>query len=341
MRRIVSLILLAAALCSAVHAQAFCALRDPNRQIYRLFPKATSYRSIVRTVDKDARREVGARLPFNLHFNELGRHTLYVPMRGDEALGLVHVRSEAGRWGLVEVAWGLDLDLRVINYEFQRCRDRQRDALETEGVRRRLTGADFGALRAMLSEEGDELAPGRLPVEPAAVDLALTVLRNGLKTIAATEAAWMDDLTALRADALARELMPGAKTLKRVTPLHDKQCLDLLNSRVGEQGTGIQRGSTSGWQVLDREGKRLGSVITTAWQLDELTVDLVCAVDREGRILGLRTPGSWPTEEVERLYGAQVGKSPGDYETCAGPVELAVFELLTTLESHALLKRRN
>ena len=135
--------------------------------------------------------------------------------------------------------------------------------------------------------------------------------------------------------------MPGAKTLKRVKPLHDKQCLDLLNSRVGEQGTGIQRGSTSGWQVLDREGKRLGSVITTAWQLDELTVDLHCAVDREGRILGLRTPGSWPTEEVERLYGAQVGKSPGDYETCAGPVELAVFELLTTLESHALVQRRN
>ena len=341
MRRIVSLILLAAALCSAVHAQAFCALRDPNRQIYRLFPKATSYRSIVRTVGKDARREVGARLPFNLHFNELGRHTLYVPMRGDEALGLVHGRSEAGRWGLVEVAWGLDFDLRVINYEFQRCRDRQRDALETEGVRRRLTGADFDALRAMLSEDGDELAPGRLPVEPAAKDLALTVLRNVLKTIAATEAAWMDDLMALRADALARELMPGAKSLKRVTPLHDQKCLDLLRSRVGEQGTGIQRDSTSVWQVLDRDGKRLGSVITTSWQLDELTLDLICAVDREGKILELRTPDSWPTEEVERLYGEQVGESPASYETCAGPVELAVFELLSTLESHALVKRNN
>ena len=54
MTRLLSLILLAAALCSSVHAQAFCALRDPNRQIYKLFPKATSYRSIVRTVDKDA-----------------------------------------------------------------------------------------------------------------------------------------------------------------------------------------------------------------------------------------------------------------------------------------------
>ncbi|MGB0332087.1 MAG: hypothetical protein ACPGPE_09770, partial [Planctomycetota bacterium] len=118
-------------------------------------------------------------------------------------------------------------------------------------------------------------------------------------------------------------------------------CLDRLESRVGEQGAGIQRDSTSGWQVLDREGKGLGSVITTAWQLDELTVDLVCAVDREGRILGIRTPGSWPTEEVERLYGAQVGKSPEDYEACASPVELAVLELLTTLESHALVRRRD
>ena len=47
-------------------------------------------------------------------------------------------------------------------------------------------------------------------MEPAAVDLALTVLRNGLKTIAATEAAWMDDVTALRAE--ARSL--GMRTLR-------------------------------------------------------------------------------------------------------------------------------
>lgn len=341
MNRIVSLILLAAVLCGSVHAQAFCALRDPNRQIYRLFPKATSYRSVVRTVGKDARREVGARLPFNLHFNELGRHTLYVPMRGDEVLGLVHVRSEAGRWGLVEVAWGFDLDLNVLSYEFQRCRDREREALEAIEVRNKLVGADFEALRGMLVKDGDKLAPGALPVDPSAADLAVTVLRNGLKTIAATEAAWMDDLSALRAQALARSLIPGARSLQPITPLHDKDTVALLEARVGAAGTGIQRGSTASWQVLGKSGQPLGFVITTAWRLDEMTVDLTCAVDRQGKILGLRASGDWPTKELERLFMKQVGKAPEDFETCATPVELAACELLTTLEAHDLLKRED
>ena len=58
-----------------------CALRDPNRQIYRLFPKATSYRSIVRTVGKEARREVARACPSISTSMSLGGNTLYVPMR--------------------------------------------------------------------------------------------------------------------------------------------------------------------------------------------------------------------------------------------------------------------
>ena len=77
MRRL--LLLLAVLLVADdLNAQAFCALRDPQRQINVLFPEATSFRSIVRTVDEAARSEVAERLPFSLHFNELGRHTLYV-----------------------------------------------------------------------------------------------------------------------------------------------------------------------------------------------------------------------------------------------------------------------
>ncbi len=341
MTRFISYLLLAAALCGAVHAQAFCALRDPNRQIYQLFPKATSYRSIVRTVDKEARRQVSTQLPFTLHFNELGRHTLYVPMRGDEILGLVHVRSEAGRWGLVEVAWGLDLELRVLDFQFQRCRDRQRAALEDPEAKAKIVGASFNGLRGMLAGDGDALLPGSLQVDPAATDLAVTVIRNGLKTMAATEAAWMDDLTELRAMALATKAMPTAHALRAITPLHDKSCLALLDQRVGEAGTGIQRSSSQAWQVLDKERQPLGSILATAWQQDEMVVELFCAVDREGRIARLESPRPWPTEEVQRLFTAQVNKSSSDFEGCSGQVELAVLELLTTLESHALTRRGN
>lgn len=340
MTRFLSYILLAATLCSAAHAQAFCALRDPNRQIYSLFPKATSYRSIVRTVDQSARRQVGARLPFTLHFNELGRHTLYVPMRGDQVLGLVHVRSEAGRWGLVEVAWGLDLNLEVLDFEFQRCRDRQRAALEAPEARQELTGAGFEDLKAMLNESGDALKPGSLTIDAAASDLAVTVIRNGLKTMAATEAAWMEDLTALRAMALANRAMPTAHTLRRISPLYNEPCLALVAQRVGEAGTGVQRDSVAAWQVIDKARRPLGTIVSSAWRQDEIVTDLIYAVSREGKILKVETPGAWPTKEVARLFLGQVDKSPSDFEECSGPVELTTLELLTTLESHGLTETR-
>ena len=70
--------------------QAFCALRDPAKMIYEFYPEATSYKSIVRTVDDQVRQTVGSELPFSIHFNELGKHTLYVPIKDSKPLGVVH-----------------------------------------------------------------------------------------------------------------------------------------------------------------------------------------------------------------------------------------------------------
>lgn len=336
MTRIVSFILILAALCSTVHAQAFCALRDPNRQLYRLFPRATSYRSIVRTIGTDAREVVGERLPFGLHFNELGRHTLYVPMRGDEILGLVHVRSEAGRWGLIEVAWALDLDLNVMDFRFQRCRDRQRAALEDPAIKAKLAGAGFEVLRGMLDKSGERLEAEALPVDAAAGGLAVTVLRNGLKTIAATEAAWSKDLAELRAMVMAQDLIPGTQTLREVAPLHGEACRRELAEVVGEAGTEIQRAGSYAWQILDKKGQPLGSVMATSLSHEDVVTELLFLVDRQGRIVRLKATNRWPSKEVESLFKLQVGKSLSDYEECAGRVELSALEVLTTLRSQGL-----
>ena len=79
-----------------VSAQAYCGLRDPVRNIYRIYPEADAYRSIVRSVDKRTRTLVSERLPFTLHFNELAKHTVYVAVKETLPVGLVHVRSEKG-----------------------------------------------------------------------------------------------------------------------------------------------------------------------------------------------------------------------------------------------------
>ena len=107
--------------------EAYCGLRDPIAMISKLYPNYQNYRSIVRTIDAQTRIEVSKRLPgMPLHFGELGRHTLYVINSSNKTAGFVHVRSEQTRWGLIEVAWAIDSEMKIIDYQFQRCRHSDR-----------------------------------------------------------------------------------------------------------------------------------------------------------------------------------------------------------------------
>ena len=50
-----------------------------------------------------------------------------------------------------------------------------------------------------------------------------------------------------------------------------------------------------------------------------MVVELTCAVDREGKILQLETPGPWHPPEVQQLFKQQVNKSRPDFKECSGP----------------------
>jgi hypothetical protein len=188
-------ILLLTAVASPVGAQAFCALRDPAEQIYAVYPAATSYRSVVRTVDTQTRNAVSSMLPFTVHSRELGQHTLYVAQGGRQSLGLVHVRSESSDWGIIEIAWAIDLDLHLRDFRFQRCRGSGCASVDTEQMRSLLRGKDLAALRAMLTADGEALrTPAGVETEPGR-RLATTVVRSALKTLAVTQLVWSADLT--------------------------------------------------------------------------------------------------------------------------------------------------
>jgi hypothetical protein len=178
--------------CAAAQTTAFCALRDPVIQIYELFPEADSYRALVRTIGKDERRRVVAELPFGLHFNELGSHTVYLAIADSDPIGLIHARSEVGPWGLMEVVWALDRDLRVRGFRFQRLRGiGSRDALERElaGV---FEGLDQRALVGLVRTD----APPRT-LTPEAAEVFDPLVRSALKAIVVTRAAWAPEVSAM------------------------------------------------------------------------------------------------------------------------------------------------
>ena len=187
----------------AAYTQAFCALRDPVRTIYELYPAASSFQSIVATVDEEARADIATRLDMQLHYGELGQHTLYVAVSGSRPMGLVHVRAERTQWGLAEIAWALDFDLRVVDFRIQRCRAPNSDGLESEMFRSQLRGKSAEALSEMLTSGGSTVNPRKLRLPDADPALVVAVLTSGLKAIAASESVWGDDIRRLKASTQA------------------------------------------------------------------------------------------------------------------------------------------
>jgi len=181
-----------------VEAVAYCSLRDPVAQIEQLFPQKTNQLAIVKTVGEDTRALVKIALPSNdLHFNELGRHTLYIAMLGKEPLGYVHVRSEQSDWGLVEIVWAIDKDLRITNFVFQRCRSPKKKIAQSSSFKDMFIGKNYQELKELLSYDGITAKQSVLENAQEAPELANVVLRCALKTLLLTEMLWGEELVKL------------------------------------------------------------------------------------------------------------------------------------------------
>ena len=196
----------------AAHGQAANKLSDAARSVFRAFPHATSFRNIVRDVDQHARREVERRLPFKVHFNELGPHALYVPFRELKPIGLLYVRTEDGGWGFSEISWSLSLDLRIRGFRFLRSRSQHRFALQRSPFSRSIVGLDYEGLAKLLGEDGKLIIkPGDIP--RGSEELALATVRSAMKTILVTRTVWREELGKLQGLALGFETFPGARVV--------------------------------------------------------------------------------------------------------------------------------
>jgi len=197
--KLLSILLMLILLSSNVSAIAYCSLRDPVSQIAKLYPQKTNQLSIVKTVDDNTRAQVKIALPSNdLHFSELGRHTLYIAMLGKNSLGYVHVRSEQSDWGLVEIVWAIDKELRISNFTFQRCRSpKNKKIAECSDFKDIFIGKNYQELKELLSNDGVTANKYVLDKAQDAPELANVVLRCALKSLLLTEILWGKELKKL------------------------------------------------------------------------------------------------------------------------------------------------
>ena len=318
--------------------QAYCALRDPTKRIYEFYPDATSFKSLVRTVDEGVRQSVSTELPFTIHFNELGRHTLYVPVKQARPLGLVHARSEPGNFGLSEIVWSLTPSLEVKDFAFQRCRSRKRTTIESDEFKRQIIGKDFQQLRMLLTENGNSVAQGQLDVSEEAREMAAIVVRSALKTIAVSRSAWARDLQIIQPLYRVDRAYPNASQVRKIDQPYDQQVTRGFDrqfaSSSGENSTNIDRQNVLLLEANDGQGQLLGHVAKTPWKSMDYELTLWWKIRRDQVIEGVVADGGWPDAETKNAFENVVGLAADRIHECNSAAEIAGAEVL-------MLCRRN
>jgi hypothetical protein len=177
----------------------FCSLRDPTQQIFKVFPHATNYKSVVHNIDNQAKKELLNQHDFTIHSKEIGRHTVFFALQNETPLGLIHVRTESGIWGLTEIVWALDMDLNIIDFNFQRCRGSSCKSVENEEFKAKLKGQSLEGVFGLLKNSSENLYKNSAEVPSQIKEpLAQAILRSAVKTIVITEKIWREDIAELK-----------------------------------------------------------------------------------------------------------------------------------------------
>ena len=294
-------------------AVAYCALRDPVKSIYGLFPEADAYRSNVQTVGRSARDAVIEELPFKLHFNELGRHTLYVALKDQETIGFVHARSELGEWGITEYAWGIDPDGRIADVRVQRSRDPYVRKANIENLRALVRGRNLEELKAELLRFDNK------PLEKG-------VISSAMKTLVITRVVWEEETTKAKAAGIARSIDANAHTLKIIDQLYDPETQDRLDKVGMPDSPAFQRAENTGFRVDDEKGRMIGLLIRTPFDMDEPKRSLWWYVSNGGEIIGVVDDRTLKTDQA---FASAIGYAPESLHDCSSLADLAALEIST------------
>jgi Na+-translocating ferredoxin:NAD+ oxidoreductase RnfG subunit len=121
---------------------AVCVFRFPDRDLYKLYPKAANYKSVLKKVDKTAKVKIEALLGQSLDADET-ELTFYEVYKGKELIGMIHPHAERGEYGTIEVVWAFTLDGRIIDFVIQRDREKKGKELNGPEFRKQFAGKNI------------------------------------------------------------------------------------------------------------------------------------------------------------------------------------------------------
>lgn len=164
---------LAAALalfCGNAFGAVGCDLNDPDRDVRRLFPESTGYRTEYLSVEKVGGEALYARLQerlgdaFDERFEKIDvPYTVYTVLKDGVPAGYVHGVNQKGKFGGMQVFLAFDARGVIRDFYFQKLTSRGARALRSEAFGKQFVGlslADFEAydVPARRAEPGSKVA---------------------------------------------------------------------------------------------------------------------------------------------------------------------------------------
>ncbi len=124
-----------------------CDLNDPDRDVVRLFPGSTGYRTTYAAIDKRGGeallRKVEARLGDRFHglYETIDvPYTIYEIFGGKTRIGYIHGVNQKGQFGGIQVFVALDMEGRILSFYIQKMTSRWSKRLRDPAFGRQFVG---------------------------------------------------------------------------------------------------------------------------------------------------------------------------------------------------------
>jgi hypothetical protein len=153
MKKHLLLFVLVSGFSASVFAAVGCDLNDPDRDVKRLFPESTSYKTAYLSVDKlggqSMLNEIETRLgdEFQGMYETIDvPYTLYTIYKGNNVIGYIHGINQKGQYGGLQVFLAYDANGVIRNFYYQKMTNKKAAVLKSEDFTKQFTGltlADF------------------------------------------------------------------------------------------------------------------------------------------------------------------------------------------------------
>ena len=181
---------------SILEAAVGCDLNDPDKDVKRLYPASTGYKTTYRSIQREGGKPLLDAIEKRLGDNFSGLfetidvpYTLYEVFQGDRSIGYIHGVNQKGRYGGIQVFLVLDTNGVIQDVYFQRLSSRQGAAYRSAAFTNQFKGLsmkDFDTLNVKSGKGTGRVALIKNPTTNSDPDF-LAIMRGIKKNLVLME----------------------------------------------------------------------------------------------------------------------------------------------------------